>query len=90
MHLILGKRKKSFESVKDEPRTLIFYESPHRIVKFLADAKEVLGERKVVVAREITKKFEEFMRGTPSELIEEIAQRKVLGELVVLIEGKGK
>lgn len=77
-------RRKLFESLKDEPRTVIFYETPHRIVKALEDIKEVLGDVLVVVARELTKIHEEFLRGGAEELLSRFAEHPPRGEMVVL------
>ncbi|MEG3619562.1 16S rRNA (cytidine(1402)-2'-O)-methyltransferase [Magnetovibrio sp. PR-2] len=85
-----GKRKKMLEAERDAEHTLICYESPHRIGAFLADAAEVLGDRKAVVALELTKKFERYHRGTLPELAEEFAEDKPKGEITVLIEGLGR
>jgi 16S rRNA (cytidine1402-2'-O)-methyltransferase len=82
-----GKRRKRLEELHEEKRTLIFYESPHRFLKTLKDISEVFGERKMVVARELTKKFEETKRGTPEEIIEYFKKSKVKGELVLVVEG---
>jgi 16S rRNA (cytidine1402-2'-O)-methyltransferase len=82
-----GKRKKRLEELQKEKRTLIFYESPHRLLKTLEDISEILGERKMAVARELTKKFEEIKRDTSSEIREYFEKSKVRGELVLVIEG---
>lgn len=82
-----GKRRKRLEELQQETRTLIFYESPHRFLKTLEDISNIFGERKIVVARELTKKFEEIKRGTPSEIMEYFEKSKVRGELVVVVEG---
>jgi 16S rRNA (cytidine1402-2'-O)-methyltransferase len=82
-----SKRRKRLEELHQEKRTLIFYESPHRLLKTLEDISEILGERKMVVARELTKKFEEIKRGTSSEIREYFEKSKVRGELVLVIEG---
>lgn len=81
-------RKTRLEFLKEETRTIIFYESPYRIVRTLNDLKEVFGEREVVLARELTKKFEEFLCGNFSEVIEQLSKRKILGEFVVVVKGK--
>ncbi len=75
------------EAVKGSPRTLVFYETPHRIVEALSDVVEVLGaERAVVVAREVTKIYEEFLRGSAGELLENLSSREsVKGEITLLI-----
>ncbi|OEJ65361.1 16S rRNA (cytidine(1402)-2'-O)-methyltransferase [Magnetovibrio blakemorei] len=82
-----GKRKKMLEAERDAEHTLIVYESPHRIGAFLADALEVLGDRKAVVALELTKMFERYHRGPLSQLVKEFAEDKPKGEITVLIEG---
>jgi 16S rRNA (cytidine1402-2'-O)-methyltransferase len=83
-------RKTKFASLKAEPRTIILYESPHRIVKTLIDIQSSLGNRNVVVARELTKKFEEIVRGSVSTVLSLIEKKEPRGEYVVLIEGASK
>ncbi len=78
------KRKKQLKSLENYPQTLVFYESPHRIQKTIADIDEVLGERKLVLARELTKKFEEVIRGTTRSL-QDLEELK--GEMVLIVEG---
>jgi len=80
-------RKRRFEALRDFPSTLVFYESPHRIQKFLEEAHEVLGPREVVLAREMTKKFEEIYRGSLQAKAESIPLRSWKGEFVVLLAG---
>ena len=82
-----GKRKKMLEAEQGGEHTLIMYESPHRIGALLADAFEVFGDRKAVVALELTKMFERYHRGPLSQLVEEFAEDKPKGEITVLIEG---
>jgi 16S rRNA (cytidine1402-2'-O)-methyltransferase len=79
-----GQKKNRLLSLKDEERTVIFYESPHRILKTLEAIKETLGDIEVVVARELTKKFEEVIRVKVSEAIDHFSKKKILGEFVVL------
>ncbi|MBI1824379.1 MAG: 16S rRNA (cytidine(1402)-2'-O)-methyltransferase [Nitrospirae bacterium] len=81
-------RLKMMEELKDTKKTLIFFESPHRILAVLDEFQIAFGDRRAVIARELTKKFEEFIYGTLSE----ITQRKwqVKGELTLLIEGRQK
>ncbi|MFP4415895.1 MAG: 16S rRNA (cytidine(1402)-2'-O)-methyltransferase [Chitinivibrionales bacterium] len=79
-----GKRKTFFSRHKDEKRTVIFFESPHRVVKVLTEMNEILGDIAVVIARELTKMHEEFLRGTPAELLVHFEQHKPRGEMVVL------
>ena len=83
-----GQRRTELERLKQVPGTLVLYESPYRIEKLLGELSELLPERTVVLAREVTKKFEEFLRGRPAELIAATSQRKLKGEFVVLIEGR--
>ena len=78
--------KKELEEIKDKKETIIFYEAPHRINKTLVLLLKVLGDRKAVVARELTKINEEYVRGNLSELVE-IDEATLKGEMVVLIEG---
>jgi len=80
-----GRRRSRLESLKSVAGTLVFYESPYRIEKFLGELVEVFPARQVVLARELTKKFEEFLRGNPAELLEVLAKRKLKGEFVVLV-----
>ncbi|ERP31255.1 16S rRNA (cytidine(1402)-2'-O)-methyltransferase [Chitinivibrio alkaliphilus] len=79
-----AKRKQFFSSMAAEKRTVIFYESPHRIMKVLDELDQLLPDAAVTIAREITKRHEEFLRGTPEQIITTIGQRKLKGELVVL------
>ena len=78
--------KKELALLKDRKETLIFYESPHRINRMLSNLLEVLGDRKAVIARELTKINEEYIRGTLSELVE-IDEATLKGEMVVLVGG---
>jgi 16S rRNA (cytidine1402-2'-O)-methyltransferase len=80
-----GQRRNRLDAMKPIPGTLIFYESPYRIEKLLDELCEVFPDRQVVLAREITKKFEEFLRGTPAELREVLKRRSLKGEFVVLV-----
>lgn len=79
------KRIEELNNIKYEKDTLIFYEAPHRIKECLIDMKEVLGDRYIVLARELTKKFEEYIRGSISEVIEIADSLK--GEMVLLVSG---
>ena len=85
-----GKRRRQLTAVCEEKRTLIFYESPHRLISFLQDALEVLGNRHAVVARELTKKFEEVFRGTVGEALRKFKATPPRGEFTILIEGNRK
>jgi 16S rRNA (cytidine1402-2'-O)-methyltransferase len=74
--------------LKEETRTMIFYESPYRLVKALEQFSEVFGnERKASVSRELTKMYEETLRGTLSELIEHFKDKNIKGEIVIIVEG---
>jgi len=79
-----ARRKKQLESLKDEERTVILYESPHRIEKFLEDFIEAVGDREVVLARELTKKFEEVRRDKASAHLERFSSSKPRGEFIVI------
>jgi len=79
-----GRRRRLLEELRGEPRTVVFYESPFRIVKVLQDMKEVLGEVSVVVGRELTKVHEEFLRGTPETLLAHFGRIAPRGEMVVM------
>jgi 16S rRNA (cytidine1402-2'-O)-methyltransferase len=83
-----GKRRKRLKELQEEKRTIIMYESPHRFAKTLDDISEILGQRRMVVARELTKKFEEIVRDTPEGVKRAFEGRSIKGELVVLVEGK--
>ncbi|HZI33635.1 MAG TPA: SAM-dependent methyltransferase, partial [Candidatus Binatia bacterium] len=80
-----GQRRNQLESLKSMPGTLVFYESPYRIEKLLGELNEVFPERDVVLARELTKKFEEFLRGKPAALLETAQKRRLKGEFVVMV-----
>lgn len=77
-------RKRRLGELSSERRTIIFYESPHRLVRTLQDMLEVLGDREIVCARELTKKFEEIRRSRVSELIDHFSRIKPKGEFVVV------
>lgn len=83
-------RMKRMEELRDEERTIIFYESPFRVVKCLEQMAEVFGaERMVSVSREITKKFEQTVRGTLAETAEYFRAHEPKGEFVIVLSGKG-
>lgn len=85
-----GARRRFLENDRDCPHTLVYYESVHRIDRFLADALEVLGDRRACLCRELTKVHEELERGTLSVLAGQAGIRKRLGEYVVVISGAGR
>jgi 16S rRNA (cytidine1402-2'-O)-methyltransferase len=81
-----GQRRRQLEGLRAVPGTLVFYESPYRIIKFLEELAELFPERKLVLARELTKKFEEFQRGTAAQLLERMQSKSPKGEFVVVVE----
>ena len=82
-----GRRKRQLTELREEKRTLIFYESPHRVIVFLQDVLDIFGDRQVSVARELTKKFEEVFRGKVTEAIEKFQETSPRGEFTIVIEG---
>jgi len=80
-------RQKRLAQIKAFTHTLIFYESPHRVHKTLADMQAVLGDREACLAREISKKFETYLRGSISGIIAEIEGRTIKGEIVLVVAG---
>ena len=80
-----SKRKKELETLKDYPYTLIFYEAPHRLLETLEDMYEVLGNRKICISREISKKFEEIYRDTLENISNQVKDAK--GEFVIVVDG---
>jgi 16S rRNA (cytidine1402-2'-O)-methyltransferase len=84
-----GERRAALEAIKSSPRTQVFYEAPHRILETLADVVEILGEaRHVVVAREVTKLHEEFLRGRAGEVLEDLRSRAAVKGEITLLMGK--
>ena len=80
-------KKKELELLKTKDPTLIFYESPHRLKETLTLMYEYFGDRKIVLARELTKKFEEYIRGTLSEAVQWTNEQEIRGEFVIIVEG---
>ncbi len=90
-----GRKRKRLLNLINEERTMIFYESPYRIMKTLNTFLEIFGDREIAVCRELTKKFEEVLRGKISEIIENLKkrlekQKRVKGEIVLVLKGKEK
>lgn len=83
-----GQRRKRLDVLRNVTGTLAIYESPHRIGRLLGELSELFPGRTVVLARELTKKFEEFLRGTPAELLTLLQRRSLKGEFVVMVEGR--
>jgi 16S rRNA (cytidine1402-2'-O)-methyltransferase len=80
-----GERRKALRALAAEPRTLVLYEAPHRLVDTLEDALEILGNKPVVVAREITKLHEEFLRGHLEDVIAQLRKKPPRGEITLLL-----
>lgn len=80
-------QKKLLDQLAREPRTLIFYESPHRLLTTLERLQEFLGDRRCCVARELTKIYEEYRRGTISELLASFSTGSIRGEIIIIVEG---
>lgn len=81
-------KKASLEELKGQTATIIFYESPHRLKDVLKDIEEVMGgKRRIVLAREVTKQYEEFIRGSTTQVLEHLKEIELRGEFVVLLEG---
>lgn len=83
-------RRERLEFLKNETRTMIFYEAPHRLIKTLNDLFENFGDRKIAICRELTKRYEEITRCTLSEAIEIYNEKEPKGEYVLVLEGKSK
>jgi 16S rRNA (cytidine1402-2'-O)-methyltransferase len=81
------RRRQLLASLKQEERTLVFYESPRRLLTCLHDIDELLGEREVVVSREMTKIYEEFLRGTAGRLLTDLGDVQVRGEVTLIVAG---
>ena len=83
-------RRKRIESLSDETRTIVLFESPHRILDLLENIREILGDREISVSREMTKLYEETIRGHVSDVIETLKTKTPRGEFTVVIRGAGK
>jgi 16S rRNA (cytidine1402-2'-O)-methyltransferase len=83
-----GQRRRQLEALRACDGTLVFYESPYRLEKLLGELADIFPERPVVLAREMTKKFEEFLRGAPAELLAHARKQPLKGECVVLVGGR--
>lgn len=85
-----GKIKRLLESLREETGTIVFFLPLRKLISFLQLAREILGNRQVVIARELTKVHEEFIRGQLADLINQLQERHLKGEATLLIEGKGE
>ncbi len=83
-------RKKKLLELCKEQRTIVFYEAPHRILESLDDMLEIFGNRRVCIARELTKMFEEVLRGNLEDVILKLEESKIAGEYVIVVEGASK
>ncbi len=83
-------RKKKLLELCKEQRTIVFYEAPHRILQSLDDMLEIFGNRRVCIARELTKMFEEVLRGNLEDVILKLEESKIAGEYVIVVEGASK
>src|SRR5947209_14166326 len=84
-----GQRERELRAAADREETSVYFESPYRILKTLAACSEIMPNRQLCVARELTKKFEEFRRGTPAELLIHYEAHPPKGEIVLVISGRG-
>lgn len=82
-----SRRRKELRNLISEPRTMVFFESPHRIKAMLMDIKEILGDRQIVVLRELTKVYEEIKRGSVSSVLDELEEGKIRGEFTLVVAG---
>ena len=83
----IKERKRYFKRLKNEERTIIFYETPHRLKRALKDMLEILGDRKIVIARELTKKYEEIIRGKLNLVLSEMNTKEIKGEITLIVQG---
>jgi 16S rRNA (cytidine1402-2'-O)-methyltransferase len=80
-------RRSKLQEFRDDRCSIVLYEAPHRLKESLADIREIFGDRRMVLARELTKLHEEFLRGRISEVIAEVSQREIRGEVTLIVEG---
>ncbi len=80
-------RRRRLTELAELPHTLVFYESPHRVLKAITDMHDILGERQACVAREISKHFEQFIRGSLGDIEKALGDRAVKGEIVIVVSG---
>jgi 16S rRNA (cytidine1402-2'-O)-methyltransferase len=82
-----GKRKKELQELATEKRAIIFYEAPHRVMPFLEQLNEVFGNRNIAVIRELTKTYEEIIRGSVADILSKMSQKEPRGEYTIIVEG---
>lgn len=85
-----AKRKKRLEEIKELRGTIILYEAPHRLLRTLHDIKDCCGDRQIVVAREMTKIYEEVVRGEITAVLEGLRGKKIRGEITLVVAGRGR
>jgi 16S rRNA (cytidine1402-2'-O)-methyltransferase len=85
-----SKRTKRLKELLSEKRTLIFFESPHRLIQTLENLEEIFEDRRIVVARELTKKFEEVIRGNITEVKSYFEKQKIKGEMAIVVQGQAE
>jgi 16S rRNA (cytidine1402-2'-O)-methyltransferase len=83
-------RDTRLHALRSESRTLVFYEAPHRVKEALIAMRRILGDREIVVAREVSKVHEEFLRGSIEQVLTQVAEREVKGELTIAVHGAGR
>jgi 16S rRNA (cytidine1402-2'-O)-methyltransferase len=82
-----GRRRKELKKLQTESKTMIFFESPHRLIRMLEDMNDILGDRKIALGKEITKVFENFKRASISEVLASIRNEVIRGEYTIVVEG---
>jgi len=80
------KIKEILHMIKEKKETIILYESPYRIMKTLSLMSEIIPNKEIVIARELTKRFEEFIRGKPRDVLNKVGNRKMKGEITLIIK----
>jgi 16S rRNA (cytidine1402-2'-O)-methyltransferase len=83
-------RRAKLGALRNETRTLIFYDAPHRLKESLVDMQEILGDREIVIGREVSKVHEEFLRGTLGKVIAQLAEQPVKGEITIVVHGSAE
>ena len=83
-----GQRRNVLACLAPLPYTIVFFESPYRLLKTLQDMRELLGNRNVAIARELTKKFEEFLRGNIESVLKKLENHTIKGEITMVVEGR--
>ncbi len=85
-----GKRKRRLEEIRELRGTIILYEAPHRLLRTLRDLRDICGDRQIVMTRELTKLYEEVIRGGITEVIEGLGGRQIKGEITLVVAGRGR